>query len=117
MATIFDDRQDWMMAMAANPNLARVYLQGSSDRESLNADDRTTYMFLFGFLTDINELAWKYYDKGIISEQDMEFYIWDYCQHFRFDPELVKDWVSKPQYIMPGFYDYVLNSCGFETDQ
>ena len=100
-----------LCALAENPELSRVFRQALSDFESLSADDRWTLYVLLEYLINVNEAAWKYYDKGIINQEEADYYAQGLCKLIGRDPDLVDAWRSNKQDRLPGFYDYVSGVC------
>ena len=111
VATIYSMTNEIGLALAENPELSRVFRQALSDFESLSPDDRWTLYVLLEYVINVNEAAWKYYDKGIISEEEAEFYAQSLCKLIGRHPDLVELWQANKQDRLPGFYDYVMAVC------
>jgi len=80
VATIYSMTNEMGLAMAENPELSRVFRQAQSDFESMSPDDRWTLYVLLEYLINVNEAAWKYYDKGIINQEEADFYAQGLCR-------------------------------------
>lgn len=111
VATIYSMTNEMGLALAENPELSRVFRQALSDFESLSADDRWTLYVLLEYLINVNEAAWKYYDKGIINQEEADYYARGLCKLIGRDRALVDAWRSNKQDRLPGFYDYVSGVC------
>ncbi len=111
VATIYSMTNEMGLVMAENPELSRVFGQALSDFESLNSDDRWTLYVLLEYVINVNEVAWKYYDKGIINQEEADYYTRGLCKLIERDPSLVAAWRSNKQDRLPGFYEYVNGVC------
>ena len=113
VATIYSMTNELGLAMAENPELSRVFQQATSDFGSIGPDDRWTFFVLLEYVINVNEAAWKYYDKGVISEQEADYYARSLCKLIGRHPDLVEAWRANRQDRLPGFYDYVTSICEF----
>lgn len=111
VATIYGMTNEMSLALAENPDLSRVFREALSDFESLNPDDRWTFYVLLEYVINVNESAWKYYDKGIISQEESEYYARGLCRLIGRHPSLVEAWQVNKQDRLPGFYEYITNVC------
>ena len=111
VATIYSMTNEMGLALAENPELSRVFRQALSDFESLGPDDRWTFYVLLEYLINVHESAWKYYDKGIINQEEADYYIRSLCKLIEQDPSLVEAWRSNKEDRLPGFYEYVMGVC------
>ncbi len=112
VATVYGMTNEMGLAMAENPELSRVFGQALSDFESLSEDDRWTFFVLLEYVINVNEAAWKYYDKGVINQQEADYYVRSLCKLIDRHPSLVQVWKSNKEDRLPGFYDYVTGVCG-----
>jgi len=99
------------LALAENPELSRVFRQALSDFGSLGPDDRWTVYVLLEYVINVNEAAWKYYDKGVINQEEADYYARTLCKLIGRHPSLVAAWRSNKQDRLPGFYEYVMGVC------
>jgi hypothetical protein len=111
VATIYSMTNEMSLALAENPDLSRVFRLALSDFESLTPEDRWTLYVLLEYVINVNEAAWKYYDKGIINQEEADFYARGLCKLIGRHPTLVEAWQSNRQDRLPGFYDYVTGVC------
>ncbi len=111
VATIYSMTNEMGLALAENPELSRVFRQALSDFESLGPDDRWTLYVLLEYVVNVNEAAWKYYDKGIINQEEADSYTRSLCKLIGRHPGLVAAWRSNKQDRLPGFYEYVMGVC------
>jgi hypothetical protein len=111
VATIYSMTNEMGLVLAENPELSRVFGQALSDFDSLNPDDRWTLYVLLEHLINVHEAAWKYHDKGIINQEDAEYYTRGLCKLIGRHPGLVEVWRSNKQDRLPGFYEYVTGVC------
>ncbi len=111
VATIYSMTNEMGLALAENPELSRVFRQALSDFESLSPDDRWTLYVLLEHVLNVNEVAWKYYDKGIINQEEIDYYTRGLCKLIGRHPSLVAAWQSNKQDRLPGFYEYATGVC------
>lgn len=111
IATIYGMTNEMGLALAENPELSRVFALALSDFESLSADDRWTFYVLLENVINVNEATWKYYDKGVINQEEADFYIRGLCKLIGRHPDLVSAWRANKQDRFPGFYEYVTDVC------
>jgi hypothetical protein len=111
VATIYSMTNEMGLALAENPELSRVFRQALSDFESLGPDDRWTVYVLLEYVINVNEAAWKYYDKGVINKEEADYYARSLCKLIGRHPSLVAAWRSNKQDRLPGFYEYVMGVC------
>ena len=112
IAEIYGMTNDMNLALAENPEMSRAFVQAQSDFESLSPDDRWTFYVLLEYVINVNEAAWKYYDKGIINGEEADHYTRGLCRLIEHDPSLVEAWRANEENRMPGFYVYVTDVCG-----
>lgn len=111
VATIYGMQNDMGLALAENPELSRIFIQALSDFQSLSPGDRWTFYGLLEYVVNVNEAAWKYYDKGIIDQEEIDFYTQGLCKLIGRHPSLVEAWRSNKQDRLPGFYEYATGVC------
>ena len=111
VATIYSMTNEMGLALAENPELSRVFRQALSDFELLGPDDRWTFYVLLEYVINVNEAAWKYYDKGVINQEEADYYARTLCKLIERHPSLVAAWRSNKQDRLPGFYEYVMGVC------
>jgi len=111
VANIYSMNNEMTLAMVENPELSRVFSQAQSDFDSMSADDRWTFYGLLEYMINVNEAAWKYYDKGVIREEESEYYTRGLCALIGSQSGLVAVWRSNKQNRLPGFYEYVTGVC------
>ena len=111
VATIYGMTNEMGLALAENPELSRVFGQALSDFEALGPEDRWTLYVLLEYVINVNEAAWKYFDKGVINQEEADHYTRGLCKLIGRHPSLVAGWHSNKQDRLPGFYDYVNGVC------
>lgn len=111
VAGVYSMTNEMGLAMAENPELSRIFGQALSDFDSLSPDDRWTLYVLLENIINVNEAAWKYYDKGIINQAEAEYFTQNLCTIIGSHPDLIAAWQSNEQNRLPGFYDYVAGVC------
>lgn len=111
VANIYGMQNDMGLALAENPELSRIFIQALSDFQSLSPGDRWTFYGLLEYVVNVNEAAWKYYDKGIIDQEEIDFYTQGLCKLIGRHPSLVEAWRSNKQDRLPGFYEYATGVC------
>ena len=111
VATIYSMTNEMGLALAENSELSRVFRQALSDFGSLGPDDRWTFYVLLEYVINVNEAAWKYYDKGVINQEEADYYARALCKLIGRHPSLVAAWRSNKEDRLPGFYEYVMSIC------
>lgn len=111
VAAIYSMQNEMGLALAENPELSRVFGQALSDLQSLSPDDLWTFYALLEYVVNVSEAAWKYYDKGIINQEEADFFTRGLCKLIGRHPSLVEAWRSNKQDRLPGFYNYVTGVC------
>ena len=111
VATIYSMTNEMGLALAENPELSRVFRQALSDFESLGPDDRWTFYVLLEYVINVHEAAWKYYDMGVINQEEADYYARSLCKLIGRHPSIVAAWRSVKQDRLPGFYEYVMGVC------
>ncbi len=111
VSTIYSMTNEMSLALAVNPELSRIFSQALADFESLSPEDRWTLYVLLEYVINVNEAAWKYYDKGIINQEEANFYTRGLCKLIGRHPSLVAAWQANKQDRLPGFYEYVTGVC------
>ena len=115
VATIYGMTNEMGLALAENPELSSVFGQALTAYDSLSDEDRWTFYVLLEYLINVHEAAWKYYDKGIINEEEADFYVRGLCKLIGRHPDLVGAWRANKEDRLPGFYDYVTGVCAFRS--
>jgi hypothetical protein len=111
VATIYSMTNDMGLALAENPELSRVFRQALSDFDSLSSDDLWTLYVLLEYVINVNEAAWKYFDKGIIDQEEADYYARGLCKLIGRHPSLVAAWRANKEDRLPGFYEYATGVC------
>ena len=111
VATIYSMTNEMGLALAESRELSRVFGQALSDFESLSPDDRWTLYVLLEYVVNVNEVAWKYYDKGVINQEEVDHYTRGLCKIIGRHPSLVAAWRSNKEDRLPGFYEYATGVC------
>ena len=111
IATIYGMTNEMSLALSENPELSRVFKLALSDFDSLSSDDRWTLYGLLEYVVNVNEAAWKYYDKGVINKEEAEYYARGLCKLIVRHPSIVDAWHASKDDRLPGFYDYVTGVC------
>lgn len=111
VATIYGMTNEMGLVMAENPELSRVFRDALADFGSLTEEDRWTFYVLLEYVVNVNEAAWKYYDKGVIDQEEADFYARSLCKLIGRHPELAEAWRANREDRLPGFYDYVTATC------
>ena len=111
VAEIYGMTNDLGLVMAENPELSRVFAQAQSDFESLSPDERWTLYVLIEHVINTSEAAWKFYDKGIIDQDEAAYFAQGLCRLIKLHPSLVAAWQENEPNRIPGFYDFVTGVC------
>jgi hypothetical protein len=111
VAAIYSMTNEMGLALVENPELSRVFGQALYDFKSLSPDDRWTLYVLLEYVINVNEAAWKYYDKGIINQEEADYFTRGLCKLIGRHPSLVEAWQANKEDRLPGFYEYVTGVC------
>lgn len=111
VATIYGMTNGMGLAIAQNPELSRVFRQALSDFGSLGPEDRWTLYVILEYVINVTEAAWKYYDKGVIDQEEADHYALALCRLIGRHSSLVEAWKSNERDRLPGFYAYVTSVC------
>ena len=66
---------------------------------------------LIEHVINTSETARKYYDKGIINDEEASYFAGGLCRIIKLHPSLVAAWQENELNRIPGFYDYVTEVC------
>ncbi len=111
VAEVYSMTNELGLVMAENPELARVLGQAQSDFDSLGPEDRWNFYVIIEYVINTSEVAWKYYDKGIINGDEASYFAGGLCRMIGMHPSLVAAWEENEENRIPGFYDYVTEVC------
>lgn len=112
VATIYSMTNEMGLVMVENPELSRLFREALSGSDALSEDDLWTLYVLAEYVVNVTEAAWKYYDKGVIDQVEVEFYTRALCKLINRHPSLVEAWHSSKEDRLPGFSDHVSKVCG-----
>ena len=111
-STVYQGGNEFLLAFIDNQNLRHVMRNtfwGGS--ESLTDDDQMLLTATMTYIYNINEVAWKYHQKGLMSDADMSVRFAELCVWINGSPAVAKDWASRRDTVLPGFYDDASREC------
>jgi len=111
IATIYGMTNELGLSMLEDPALSAMFGRALNDFDSLDEDERWRFYVLLEYVVNVNEAAWKYHDKGIISREEADFYTRGLCNLIGSHPDLVTAWQDNRADRLPGFYEYVADVC------
>ena len=102
-----------MLLAAAIIGVHNIFLHTGfhADRLLYQAPARKKLMRYIEYVINTSEAAWKYYDQGIINEEEAGYFTQGLCRLVDLDPSLVAAWRENEQNRIPGFYEYVTKLC------
>jgi hypothetical protein len=60
---------------------------------------------------EVNEVAWKYHQKGLISGEDMAVRFTGLCGLITRIPAVAENWANRRDSSLPDFYEDVSREC------
>ena len=111
VAEIYGMTNELGIAMAENPELSRALGLAQSDFERLSPEDLWNLYVIIEHVINTSEVAWKYYDKGIINRDEASYFAEGLCRIINLHPSLVAAWQENEENRIPGFYDYITDEC------
>ena len=109
-ATVYLGANEFLLTVIADQNTRRVLRNAFGLSESITDDEqvlRTTMTYIY----NINEVAWKFHQKGLMSDADMATLYFELCSGINKYPTIAKDWANRRDLVLSGFYDDVSREC------
>ena len=108
-AKVFLGLNDFLLSVIADQNQRRVLRDAFGLPES--ADDLQVLRTSMTYVYNIHEVAWKYHQKGLISDEDLTTHISQLCSWITGSPAVAENWANRRDSFFPGFYEYVSREC------
>ncbi len=109
-ATVYLGANEFLLTVIADQNTRRVLRNAFGLSESITDDEqvlRTTMTYIY----NINEVAWKYHQKGLISDEDLAVYFTELCGWITGSTAFSEIWANRRDTMVPGFYEDVSREC------
>ena len=111
-ATVAEAVKSFNLSVGSDKELTRIFLKGLSDYSSLEGSDQHQFQFLMAYVFTNQEIIWKYFSKGMISEADANYYIGNVCPLLTAVPEQKVHWVENyTKAELPGFLEFLIDRC------
>ena len=101
-----------MLAVTSDQYLRQALLKaGKGEAEALSTDERLVLRTWVTYILNLNEVAWKYNQLGLMSDEDMSMRFSELCVSIIEHPTFAKDWAHRKASVLPGFYEAANRSC------
>jgi len=111
-STVYEMANEMMLSFVSDQNFRQAFLNANSDNsESLTDDEELVLAAWRTHYLNINEVAWKYNQLGLMSDEDMLLRYAEVCRVIRSRPSFAKDWEDRRNAVLPGFYSAVNEAC------
>ena len=114
-ATIDQEANEFILTAIADQNIRRVIRNAFGISES-STDDEHVLRIMSTYFINIHEIAWKYHQKGLISDGDLAVRFTELCSWITRSPAIAEDWESRRDLMLPGLYEDVSRECK-KTDE
>ncbi len=109
-ATVYQGVNDFLLAVIADQNTRQVLRDAFGIPESV-PDDLQILRTTMTYVYNIHEVAWKYHQKGLISDEDLAAHITELCFWITGSPAVAENWANRRDSLLPGFYEHVSREC------
>lgn len=69
-----------LLMLTTDAELSRLVRLGDTDPDALSAEEQDRYRYYVWFSLNLYESDWTYYQRGIVSPEELESWRIDYCQ-------------------------------------
>ena len=111
-STVYQAGNDFLLAVITDQNIRQIlrktFVDGS---DSLTDDERMLFTSMTTYVYNIHEVAWKYNQKGLISDEDLAVGVAELCVWINGNPYGAKDWARRRDIVLSGFYEDVSREC------
>ncbi len=112
ISTVYQAGNDFLLAVIADQNMRQVlrktFVDGS---DSLTVDEQMLFSSMMTYIYNINEVAWKYHQLGLMRDEDLALGVAELCVWIKGNPAGAKDWATRRDIVLSGFYEYVSREC------
>ncbi len=111
-SSVRQEGNDFLLAVIADQNMRQVLRKSFVDKsDSLTDDEQMLFTTMMTYIYNIHEVAWKYHQKGLMSDEDMAMQVAELCGWIKGNPAGAKDWARRRDIVLPGFYEDVSREC------
>ena len=111
-ATVYQSANEYLLTYIVDQNLRHVVRKMLEDgSESLTDDEQMLLTAVLSYIYNTHEIAWKYHQKGLMSDADMAPRYFELCEGINGYPAIAKDWANRRDLVLSGFYDDVSREC------
>ena len=110
-AAVFDSVNEFLLTLAENPELQRIWYAGVTDYPSLDEDEERTFQVLLTYVGNGTEVAWRYFEKGIVARNYVEKMAEELCEIVLSQPQIQKSWESRGGDRMADFNSFIDREC------
>ncbi len=111
-ATVYQAANEYLLTYIVDQNLRHVIRKMVVDgSESLTVDEQMLLTAALSYGYNIHEFAWKYHQKGLMSDADMATRYFELCRGINEYPAIAKDWANRRDLVLSGFYEDVNREC------
>ena len=111
-STIYQAANEYLLTYIVDQNLRHVWRKSLEDgSESLTDDEQRLFIAMLTYIYNIHEVAWKFHQKGLMSDADMATRYFELCLAINKYLAITKDWANRRDLVFSGFYDDVSREC------
>ena len=92
-ATIDQEDNDLILTVIGDQNTRRVIRNALGISES-STDDEHVFRILSTYIYNIQEIAWQYHQKGLLSDEALAARFTELCSWITTSPAIAEDWES-----------------------
>ena len=115
-STVYEMANQMIVVIVSDQRIRQTFLKTYSDNSEALTDDEK--ILLFGWWKhslNLNEVAWKYNQLGLMSDEDIRLRFSELCDVLDKQPMFAKDWENRGNTGLPGFYGAVSEVCKLEA--
>ena len=101
---------EFLLNVASDEQLSEIWHQGLTNVSELSESDRRRFVVLFVYVLNNQEMIWKYFDKGLISETEAMRMIVSVCPLLNTQPDMTFKLIGADS-VAPEFGKFVLSIC------
>lgn len=109
-----DASNTWLLGIAADPDLARLWRQGRADHTQLSEVDAVRFYLLMRAWWVRMQNVHSQWLRGTLSDGDWLLYESVICTSAREDPGIVATWEEHKPILTPAFVQF-LENCGYRS--
>ena len=111
-STVYQGGNDFLLAVIADQNMRQVLRKAFGDiSEPLTDDEQMQLITTMTYIYNLHEVAWKYHQKGLMSDEDMAVRFTELCSWITESPAVAEDWARRRDIVLSDFYEDVSREC------